>query len=240
MVTLRLCLVFALLLFIVPLSVAEVNNYFTVKDVEDTFSVVPGDDIVISFNVYNQGLVSPKNVTAYLEPCPVGWNCETKDFAFDDEGRHYTNLSISIPGTAIPRKYTLYLLLESEHNTLRGDDRIIVTVMSDAVADVKTYDEYIAELEVEAIEPEPELFNEPILAPPVEVVEPEHVDIEDVDPDLLPEPAEDIVQEDKPDILEDFERLESSRQFVEYVSVILGVLLVFIAVAAFVTYNKKE
>lgn len=226
------------LIIALPFAVAELENYFSVRDNEGPYEVMPGDELVIDFTIANKDLVAPDSVTAYIDPCPVGWVCEEDEFSFEERGIHPVNLTVQIPERAIPKKYTLYIRLESEEDTLRGDDRVVVTVLSEEIADTLTYDEYLEQEEQQVPEPEPELYDEPVEEP---VPEPEEI-VEDVvevqEPIPGPEPAGQPDQ-NRSELLERVDRLESSRQFVEYASAVLIVVLVFVAAGAVYSFKKK-
>ncbi len=244
-----LLLLLIVLLAAAPFAAADIDNFFSVKENPGEYTAVPGDDIVMTFTLANRDLVYPKNVTAYIDPCPVGWVCEQRTLSFPESGLHAVNLTVEVPETASPKRYTMYIMLESYYDTRRGDDKVLVNLVSDETAAMKTYDEYIAgrdrpvELEPEEVwegipeqaeEPEPETQPEP-----EQETAPEN--------ELSVEPAPAPVKEDVPEqggendtMLDDVGRLESNRQFVEYASIILIALLAFIAVGAFVSYRRKE
>jgi hypothetical protein len=64
--------------------------------------------------------------------------------------------------------------------------------------------------------------------------------IEEAEPEPIPEPEPEEPKQNKSELMEDVERLESSRQFVEYASIVLIVVLVFVAAGACYSFRKKE
>ena len=240
-----------LLLLAAALSAAEdIDYYFSVKETDGDYSAVPGDEVVVGFTLRNIGHTHPRNVTAYFDPCPLGWECEEKTFSFEHEGDHHSNLTMGIPENALTKRFTMYIRLESEYTTKRGYDKVMITVMPEDMAEAMTYEEYLERQEgpvpvpeqvsEEVLEPEPEQAvpeQGPEPEPAEEMPEPELY----AEPEPEPEKEKTEMLEDVVDVVvEDVERLESSRQFVEYASIILGALLVFVALGAFVSYKKKE
>lgn len=238
---------------LLPLASADIDRFFSVKEGPGEVDAVPGEVIVVPFTLANRELVHPDNVTAYIDPCPVGWDCGRRVFSFADSGVHAANLTISVPETALPKRYTMYILLESDEDTRRGDDKILVTLVSEDMASVKSYDEYVAERA--AAESMPAPVREP-LPDGQEVLEDAGQEPGDDGGAVADDaPVEEGVPETPDDfssageggqgervdaLIEDVERLESNRQFVEYASAVLLALLVFVAVGAFVSYKKKE
>lgn len=244
----KLSLLLIVSLLLLPLASADIDNFFSVKENPGEFTAMPGDDIVMTFTLANRDLVYPKNVTAYIDPCPVGWVCEQRTLSFPESGLHAVNLTVEVPETASPKRYTMYIMLESEYDTRRGDDKVLVNLITDEMAAVKTYDEYVSERDMPD-EPEPEEVWEGV---PEQVEEPEpetqpgpeQETAPESELSVEPEPllAEEAIPDQeakKAELLDDVGRLESNRQFVEYASIILIVLLAFIAVGAFVSYKKK-
>jgi hypothetical protein len=227
----------AVLIFLsfLPFVCADDDNYFIVFESTDSYSVLPGNTVVVDFTMLNRDLVYPRNVTARLDPCPSGWECESKLFSYRDEGKHAENLTIKIPENALPNKYTIYILLDSYYDTIRGDDRVVITVQTEKDANTISYDEYKAKEEARdastPVNPAKALVNEvPKTAPAAVPVEPVAA---------KPVPA-DIPLQNKSDVVENVERLESSSQFREYVSVLLVAALVFVGIGAYVSFKKKE
>jgi hypothetical protein len=226
------------------MALADTDNYFSVKDNTGPYKVLPGDDLVIEFTLSNRDWIYPKNVTAYIDPCPVGWTCEQKTYSFDKSDTLLgTNLTVEVSDSAIPRKYTLYILLKSEHSTRRGNDRIPVTVLTEVDAKALSVEEYLAKQdeEPEPKPPKPEVFPEP--EPDESIPEIEHYEAAEeeeehgpagVDIKILPPP------ENKSDLAEGVENLSSSRQFVEYASIVLIVVLVFVAAGAYIAFKKED
>jgi hypothetical protein len=224
------------LIIALPFVAAELDNYFSVRDNEGVYDVMPGDEFVISFTISNRDLVVPHNVTAYIDPCPVSWTCEENDFSFDERGIHPVNLTVRVPETAISKKYTVYILLESEKPTTRGNDRVQIDVLSEKMAETLTYEEYTEQEEEQPV-PEPELYVEPVEEPKPEPEEVGEDVVEEQEP--VPEPVEQPEQ-NRSELLESVDRLESSRQFVEYASAVLIVLLVFVVAGAVYSFKKKD
>ena len=251
---------FVLLVLALPFAAAELDDYFSVKNNTGPYTVLPGDELVVVFTLSNRDLVSPKNVTAVIDGCPVGWACETDTFSFNKTGNHEVNLTVAIPKTALPKKYTMHILLYSYDDVTRGDDTFIVTVLSEEQANAISYEEYLArqradesqeDVQVSAEdvaaweEPEEELPDEEMAE---KVVEPEpepevlEQDVEEgSDGGVLPEEGSDMIPGiDTSEITSNVERLETSHQFVEYASIVLITLLVFIALGMYMTFRKKE
>jgi hypothetical protein len=237
-----------LLTLALPFAIADVDNFFSVKENFGPYEAVPGDEVVIEFTLSNRDLVTPRDVRVYIDPCPVGWDCEEKTLSFDDTGIHATNLTIDTPKTASPKKYTLYIMLESEWMTRRGNDRILLTLLTEKQAETLSYEEYLArqEEEEQRPEPEPEEVPEPELyleeEPEIESeVEAEELPVEvEADPEEESEETVDIIPIiNESEIAEGVERLESSSQFVEYASIVLIVILVFVAAGAYITFKKE-
>lgn len=230
----KLCISLLVLIIAMPFVAAELENYFSVQDNEGPYEVMPGDDLVIGFTISNRGLVAPDSVTAYIDPCPVSWTCEEDEFSFEERGIHPVNLTVKVSERAIPKKYTVYILLDSEEDALRGDDRVVVTVLSGVMSETLTYDEYIEqEQPVPESEPVPEpavIAEEPV---PEEVAE-DIAEAQEPVPELFEEP-----EQNRSELLESVDRLESSRQFVEYASAVLIVVLVFVAAGAVYSFKKK-
>ncbi len=244
-------------------GLAYEDRFFSVKESGGLYEVLPGDTFCVSFSVANRDLVSPRNVTAFLEPCPLGWDCERKVLSFSDDGVFDVNLSVVLPETAIPKRYTLYVMLESESDTRRSSaDRVLVTVLSEEQADTLTYEEYLAKQgEADSEDNVPESLagqdTEPaILQDAVQEPKPkpsqEPVDVTEEPVEAGPEPPStpdeqaapggevNFGQANRSDLIANVERLESNRHFVEYASVVLIVVLVFVAVGAFVAYRKEK
>ncbi|MBW2972428.1 hypothetical protein KY359_05315 [Candidatus Woesearchaeota archaeon] len=230
---------FALLLLLPAFAAAE--NYYSVDVDKVQYSLLPGDTVEVSFLLSNKELLYPKNVTVFIDPCPVGWKCQRRTLSFSSEGNYPVNLTVEVPKTAQPKKYTLYVLLESEWQTRRGYDRIVLNVMTPEQAKAISYEQYTAEKEEP--EPEPELWTEPV-AEQADEPEPEPV-LAEVEEEVVPAEEQGLVDAIVPDInrteiAENVERMESSHQFVEYASVVLIVVLVFIAAGAYRALRKEK
>lgn len=247
----KLIISLIILAIAIPVVLADEDNFFSVRENFGPYEAVPGDNVVIEFTISNTDLVSPRDVRVFIDPCPVGWKCEEKTLSFDHSGIHAENLSVSIPKTASPKKYTLYIMLESEWQTRRGDDRVLLTLLSAKQTGTISYEEYLAKQE-EAKSlpvPEPELFTEEEVGiEPAPVEEENDAVSEDISADAVvieepvpePEPDNDVLPIiNESEIAENVERLESSHQFVEYASIVLIVLLVFVAAGAYVTLKKE-
>jgi hypothetical protein len=225
--------IFTLLLsaLALPFVIAYEDNYFSVKDNAGPYSVLPGEALVIGFTMSNRDLLCPRNVTAYIDPCPVGWECEEKTFCYDDDGYYPENLTMKIPATASPKKYTAYILLKGDYMSRRGNDRVLITVLTEEQASAVDY----------TTQPEESIVKEPPLESVVEEVsagiedvpEEEVVEIPDVEQPPIPE-------ENKSQLVEDFARLESNTSFMEYFSAVLVVLLVFVIAGAYMTFRKRR
>lgn len=243
---------FVFVAFLLALSAAGYDDrFFSIKENPGEYDVLPGDAVDFVFNLSNRDILSPRNVTAYIKDCPVGWKCERGTFAYDDDGIYHESLKVKVPGTAIPRKYTMYIMLESEWDVRRGDDKVVVTVLSEEQANTLTYEEYLAkEAERKAAEEERKKKVDTYVPPetePEDTPEPElYGGEQDVEESVAPEPEEEpeaeqgFIKEEAAEIVENVERLETSHQFVEYASVVLGAILVFIAIGAFVTYKRDK
>jgi hypothetical protein len=240
---------FIVFVLALPFAAAELDNYFSVRDNIGEYTVLPGEEFVVWFTISNKDLVHPNNVTAYIDPCPVGWECDSKTVSYEETGIHEENITISVPKTALPKKYTLYILLESEEDTTRGNDRLVVTVLSEKQAETVKYEEYLAKEEEAAEEETPveeaaeeEVIEEEEVAEEETPAEEEEAAEEVVEPEpQQEEPKEDIIPGlNTSEIREGVERLETSHQFVEYASIVLGALLVFVAIGAYVTFQKKN
>lgn len=240
--------VFASLL-IIPLVSAELDRFFSVYDVEDSYEALPGESVVVLFTLQNQDMLAPRNVIAYIDPCPYRWTCESRMFSWNRSDRHDVNLTIQVPAEAVPNKYSMRVLLTSEDHTLRGHDNFVVSVLSEKQAKTLSFEEYKAKYESPV---KVEDVPEPASPDPVPSVL--EIGADDDDEEAAPEEdvgvdgmsgADDVTVEESgasaantSDIMDDIERLESSRHFVEYASVVLVIVLVFIAAGAYMTFRK--
>jgi len=235
-------MIFTMLLLVIPAALAYEDNYFFVKNI-DSHEAVPGDDMVISFEIEIKDLSKLEEVTAYIDDCPTGWVCSEKTFTYDDEGVYPENLTISVPETALPRKYTMYVKLKGDVDIRRGDDSFKVTVLSEEQAGHLTYEEYLAKQEEVGSEPEkvpnPALYDEPESEPEEQETEIEETAGPVPEPERIssPEPEDEGKLDE---VVDNVERLETSHQFVEYASIVLGIVLVFIAIGAYVTYKRNK
>ncbi len=238
-----------IVVLLIPFAAADLDKYFSVYENNGPYDALPGDTIHVGFTLQNRDMLYPKNVTVYLDPCPYRWTCDSKTLSFNRSDKHPVNLTLQVPQDAVPNKYSMYIKLSSEFWTTRGDDNFVVTVLSEKQAKTLSYEEYKEKYEspsvpVIKVEPEPK-------APEPSVLE-VNVDTDEEDDSLadvlveLPDVKEDDVSEDinssenKSAIIEDLERLESSRQFVEYASIVLVIVLVFMIAGAYMTFRKVE
>ncbi|MBU2560698.1 MAG: hypothetical protein KKD17_00210 [Nanoarchaeota archaeon] len=234
----RLLMVLVLCFLLLPAAFADEDNFFSVKSNTGPYTLMSGEEVVVGFVISNRDQVYPRNVTAYLDPCPVGWECESRVLSFADTGLHAVNLTVGVPETAQPKKYTMYILLKSEWMTRRGDDRIIFNVITDKEVTTLSYRDY-SDREKALAKPAPPAEGAPAqpdvpASPAVEVEEAAAAEepesgIRSLVPDI-----------NRSEIAENVERLESSHQFVEYASVVLIVVLVFIAAGACISFRKEK
>jgi hypothetical protein len=230
----RLFISLLLFLLALPLAFAAYDSrYFSVKDNAGPYSALPGEEVVVRFTLANRDLLCPYNVTAYFDPCPVGWECEEKLFCYDDDGNYEENLTIKLPSTVSPKKYTTYVLLKGDYRTRRGNDRILLTVLTKEQAATIDYTKPV--VKDEPVEEAPiDQAVEEVAAEIDAVPEPEPVvEIPEVEQPPMPE-------DNKSQLMDDVERLESNKGFMEYVSVVLVVLLVFVAAGAYITFKKEK
>ncbi|MBW2964733.1 hypothetical protein KY363_04700 [Candidatus Woesearchaeota archaeon] len=230
-------ILFAVLL--APLVSAELDSYFSVYQNDGPYEVLPGTELNVSFILQNKDAIYPENVSVFIDPCPFGWTCESKVLSYEHEGRHPVNLSVTIPESAAPNKYTIYLKLESNHWTTRGDDKVVITVLSESQAKTLSYDEYKSKYETVEVQPAKVVVLPPKNKTEVDVPAEEPVEEQVSEPVVSPQPVNES-DNSTASIAEDFQRLESSRQFMEYASIVLIVVLVFIAAGAYVTFRKEE
>jgi len=217
-------LILLLYILLVP-GVLSLDNYFSVTTNGGPYSVSSGDTFYVDFTVSNRDLLYPKNVTAYIDPCPFGWTCESKTLSYNSRGVYPVNLSIVVPKTALPKKYTLYILLRSEWNALRGDDRVLVTVFDKEEVASVPYNRFAEEQKAAALKSE-------------QAVEEDVTAIENKSAVAVIDQMIPVVN--VTGVVEDVETLGSSKQFLEYFSVVLSVLLVFIAVGIYTCFHKKK
>ncbi|MFH1063877.1 MAG: hypothetical protein V1729_02235 [Candidatus Woesearchaeota archaeon] len=229
----------------------DVDSYFTIKDNTGPYSTLPGEDIIVSFTLVNYELVTPRSVDVTFDPCPYGWDCESKTFSFDTAGTHEVNLTLGVYRTARPAKYTFNLVLESEYATRRGYDRFIVTVLSEKEVNTLSVSEYLARQEAakNPVEDGPGYVPPP--KPTVLIVGGDDVGVDEASGDVDSEPAAEgnfaaeLVSElpladEASEIIENVGRLESSSQFVEYASFVLAAVLMFLVVGAYVAFRPKK
>jgi hypothetical protein len=225
-------LLFLVLLFVVPLVLADEDNYFSVKDNTGPYTALPGDTVVVHFTLSNKDLVYPDNVTVYLDVCQTGWECEQKTFIYSSTGIYAENLSIKIPETALKKRYTIYIMLKSDMMTRRGNDRVTLDVVSEDELKIISYDQYKQQDTSDAA-------KNPALA----AVAPAASRRQQVVEQPLPEPEAEpqiIPKINATAVADTVERMESSSQFKEYATVVLVVVLVFIAAGGFMAWKKKE
>lgn len=229
--------IFTLLLFVLALPfvfAAYEDRYFSVRDNDAPYSVLPGDTLAVGFTISNRDLLCPLNVTAYIEPCPVGWLCEEKNFCYAEDGIHAENLTIKIPSTASTKKYTAYIYLKGDYRIRRGNDRIMIEVLTKEQAETIDYTKPV-------VKEEPVVEEEPLEA----AVEEVSADIENVPEEEVIEEIPDVEQppipvENKSQLMGDVTRLESNKGFMEYLSAVLVILLIFVAAGAYMTFKKEK
>jgi len=219
-------------LFAVQVVLADDDNYFSVKDNTGPYAALPGDTVVVHFTMSNRDLVYPDNVTAYLEVCPVSWVCEEKTFIYPSTGVYAENLTIKIPKTALKKRYTLYIMLKSEAMTRRGNDRITLDVVSEEELKVISYDQYRQQQPSEAPK-NPALATVAPAAPKRQQVVEQPLPEPEAEPQILP-------KIDAAEVVESVENMESSSQFKEYATVVLVLVLVFIAAGGYMAWKKRE
>ncbi|NQU78686.1 hypothetical protein HQ545_02865 [Candidatus Woesearchaeota archaeon] len=215
-----------IILLLIPLVAAADNDFFYVKETPGSYSVFAGDDVDIVFIIENHDRLSPDNVTAYIDKCPVGWDCESKVFSYNKSGEHVENLTISSPSYANSKKYTLYILLESEEETKRGDDRVIITVLPKSDRHVKSEDNSKVSIPKDVPVNKDGPASDEVLQ-----------DIEITVP-ITEERSNQSLPGNISVVIENVERLETSSQFVEYATIVLFALLVFVAVGAYYSFRK--
>ena len=228
---------FVLFVFLLslPFAVAQegstTSSYYSVTGNGGPYSILPGKTILIDFTLSNKGYVFPRNVTAYIDPCPVGWVCENKTFSFNRSGQNSAeNLSLKIPSSAFPKRYTFYILLMSKNQVRRGDDRVLVDVLTEKDAAAISVAQYRVKQEGLAAE------TPPLVVQPAAEIKKE---VPKVKLPVIAVPNVTQVAENKSDIKDNVQRLESSRHFVEYASTVLVIVLVFVGVGAYLSYRKK-
>jgi hypothetical protein len=221
---------------------ADIDNAFSVLKDAEFYSAKPGEKIIITFSIANNKLVAPKSVIAYIDPCPVSWECEEPEFSFAEKNkRNEANITIKIPQTAIPKKYTLFIKLRSNEAVLRGDDRIVITVASDKEDEIITYDEYLAKKKAdekrrtEGIK-EPEKKETENKLKETEIAN----KLKETESEEKNKTSESNRIVNTSEIIENVERLESSKQFIDYATILLIILLIFVAAGAYITYSKNK
>ncbi len=241
-----LVIIFVVCMLAIP-AIAYEDRFFSIKNNPGGYEVLPGDAVDFVFNVSNRDLIAPRNATVFIKDCPVTWKCEQKLLVYADDGLYSESLEVNVPETAIPRKYTMYIMLESEWDTRRGDDTVVVTALSPEHASTLSYEEYLAKEAERKAAAEERARAVDTYVPPVPENKPapvpelyETVVEEEVEPEVVPDKTPSVVEVKAAEIAENVERLESSHQFVEYASVVLGAILVLIAIGAFVTYKKEK
>ncbi|HII71407.1 TPA: hypothetical protein HA265_01490 [Candidatus Woesearchaeota archaeon] len=254
--------VLMILIFSLPVALAS-DKYFYVKSTGSPYKALAGDKITVDFVLVNKDLKAPKNVTAYIEGCPLGWICEEKLFSYDKEDAHPENLTIKVAKTAMPKRYTFYVKLDSWYPVTRGDDKVLVNIVTESDLQTLTYEEYKAR-EEQTQEEEEELYIPPedSGATLVSVEEASKEEIKDalelgeisenaakgeaeagteeeMTPETVPEEKKSI-EEVKEEVVENLERLESDRGFVEYATVVLLILLIVVGTGAILAFVKKD
>jgi hypothetical protein len=226
----------SLLLLAVPFAAAEMDNVFLVIDVKDPAPATPGKTFNIEFTIRNYDLDELETVTAYLDPCPAGWECEEKVFAYETKGDHPGNISVRVPEYALAKRYTAYVKLRSEWDTVRGDDRVIIDVAGGGAPEVATYGGIVKTPK--------EPVAEKVIEPPAPVAEPA---VEPVlnETNVTGEGMLEVVDEMLPlinasEVKQNVDRLRTSKQFVEYATVALVIILVFMLVGAYVALRRGD
>jgi hypothetical protein len=216
-----------ILFLLLPIVFAYDDNLFYIKDNSGPYEVKPGSVFNVDFVLVNQNLAG-KNVSVSFDTCPVGWTCESDTYSYETDGPHNESLLITVPTTALSKKYTLHLKLSSEYFVTGGDDRVLVTVLSETQAAALSYDEYLTKKEQKV----PQVNRSAALRLP----EPKKL------PETQPElkPAEYVEEEFvNLSVTQKVERLESDKHFVEYITFVLLIALILIGIGAYTSYKHR-
>ncbi len=237
-------------------AITAAEDYFYIQSTDSPYMVIPGESLTANFVLVNQELKAPKNVTAYIYPCPLNWYCEEKTFSYEKLGEHTENLTIKVPKTAIQKRYTMYIRLRSDYPTTRGDDRILIDVVKKKVEAI-SYEEYQKKTKDRE---EPTGIYIPTSIASGEVVSTEKTseekkDIQEekeqeklnetdkekkISADKEKEKENKTKTDSKKEVVENIEKLESDKGFVEYATVVLIILLAVTAIGALYSYKKKR
>lgn len=250
----KLTTIFMIFILLVPLAFAD-DDYFFVKSTDSPYKVIAGEEFVVNFELMNKG-IKYENVTAYVDGCPMSWECEEKTFSYESVKAHPENLTIKVGKNAAPRRYTLYLLLSNDGDEVaRGDDKLSITVLDAPEPETLSVEEYKAKLKEEEMNKEPTGVYVPASLGGGEIVEEREAteeEMAEVEPELdleafEEEPEEEtVVEEDKSlvevkeEVVENLERMESDKGFVEYASVVLIILLAVTGVGAFMAWRRRR
>ncbi len=234
-------IIFIFMILVICIPVFAGDDYFYIKSTGSSYEVVPGEEFVIDFVLFNKDVEAPKNVTAYIDPCPYGWECEQKVFSYEKQAEHPENLTVKVYDKALPKRETIYVRLESYWPTKRGDDRVLVTVLENKVKTI-SYEEY-KEKEEEK-EEKPSGVYIPVSQSGAEIVEVKEAEPEEIKEELEEEKEqkEETGKEEEPEpekVVEKIERLESDKGFMEYATVVLVILLTVTGIGAFIAWKKK-
>lgn len=224
------------LMLVIPLVSAALDNCFAVMDTDVPARVSPGDTFHITATVRNYDLDDLETVNVFIASCPEGWFCENRTLAYDREGEHLENISITVPESALPTKYTVSVRLESEWQTVRGDDRVVISVVPASEKEIVPYDEYVPE---ETVDVDPRADAKKALEPVTgEIFEDDVNETEETN--VVLDVVEDVLPINATGIVNNVERLQTSSQFREYASVALIIVLVFLASGAYAALRKSK
>lgn len=230
------------------------DDYFYIRSTDSPYEVEAGENLTVRFELVNKG-IDEENVTAYVDPCPLRWECEDKTFYYEKKGEHEENITIIVSEKALPKRYTLYLKLRSEDDVKRGDDRLFITVVENKQENALSLEEYSEKLEEEE-EPvgvyvpaevsggemieERKATEEEMDIPEDETEEEEESVIEEAEPEEPEEEKDKSIKEVKEEVSENIERLESDKGFKEYATVVLIILLIVTGIGALMAWRKKR
>ena len=238
-------------------AVAYDYRFFSISDNLGSYKVLPGDSVELVFNMLNRNILHPRNVTVFVKDCPITWKCERKILSYEADGVHAESLLVTVPVDAVPKRYVMYILLESDWPTDRGHDRVEFTVLSAEQTRIMTYEEYLEkEDERKAAEVERIKAIDTYVPPsragigPASVAGAEDVVVSGGESEVISVIAgvDEVpdrntragVERKAAEIVENMGSLENSRQFIEYASVVLVAMLVFIAIGVFVAFKGDK
>ncbi len=225
----RKTFVFVMFLLLLPVAFAIDDDYFAVSDNDGPYTVTPGESFVVNFILLDKEVHSSEEVIMTLDPCPLGWECESKSVVFNTPGKYPMNLTVKVPDTESARRITTYIKLESDETVSRGMDRLDITIV-DEKETVVDYDEYASRSGTETENRNPALAS---------VSEPEKVQQQPKQEVAEPALSENVIPSiNMTEVVEGVETLESSKSFVEYISVVLIVALVFILTGACFAFKR--